>query len=71
VMAVGNISIRNLFGKELFYKLICTGIPYNPEMMTESVVSNKIVFRLFTSYNFVDNLINLYNGRIGKLLRCS
>src|SRR5664280_2890926 len=66
VMAVSNIGEWYFFSKQFFNKQVCPLIFYNPELMPKAIFCNKIIFRYFFVDNIVNDLINLFNGRVCK-----
>src|SRR5664279_1269559 len=66
VMTISYISILNLFSKKLFNKFICFRFFNNPEMMSESIFSNKIILGLFLVYNIIYYFVDLFYRTICK-----
>src|SRR5450759_3080121 len=66
VMAISNICIWNFFSEQYFNQFVCFLIFNYPEMMSKTILSNKIIFGFFCADYLIYNLINNFNGRICK-----
>ena len=66
VVSVSNIGKRYFFGKQIFYEFVCFRFLYYPEMVAKTIICYKIILWFLSAYYFVDDIINIFYGRICK-----
>src|SRR5512138_335960 len=66
MMTISHVGVWYFFPEKLFNQKIGFFVIYDPEMMSDRVFSDKIIFRLFGTDNSIYDLIDLFYSRIGK-----
>ena len=69
VVTISYVSKRHFFSKQFFQLFIGFSVFNHPEMMTKTILGNKIIISLFVFHDLIDNFINFRNSPVGKKYR--